>query len=304
MPEAAASPSLPPPADIDGGADLHAHTSASDGLLSPAEMVAAAVSAGLRVVAVTDHDTVAGVAPAIAAAAELPGHPIEVVPGIEISCHSGGRELHLLGLFIDPRHAALRELAASQRRVRRERAEVMVARVQRDHPSMSMRLVEEQSAGGAIGRPHVARAMTDAGIVPDPQTAFDRFLGIGRPCFVPKELPRIEEAIAIVRAAGGVAVIAHPGSSRVRQSLYAELVEAGLEGVEVRHPKHGRQRERLLLALSVRHGLLPSGGSDFHGPGRGAADIGQHRVPIDWYENLRRRAEQRRGEMQSEETGA
>ena len=167
-----------------------------------------------------------------------------------------------------------------------------------------MENVEAQAAGAAIGRPHVARAMVAAGIVPDPQTAFDRFLGIGRAAFVPKQLPRVEEAIDIVHAAGGVAVIAHPGSSRVRQTQLTELAAAALDAVEIRHPKHGRQRERTLLALSERLGLLPSGGSDFHGPGKGASEIGQYRVPIGWYENLRRRAAARRGETSSEESGA
>ena len=286
-----------------GGADLHAHTTCSDGLLSPAALVEAAADAGLEAIAVTDHDVVDGIAPAQQAARDL-GLELIVAPGIEISSHLRGREVHLLGLFIDPLHDGLRSLTKSQRGHRRERARVMVERVRRNHPGLSMQDVEDQAAGAAIGRPHVARAMVESGIVSDPQSAFDRFLGIGRAAFVPKQLPRVDESIGIVHAAGGVAVIAHPGSSRVRQNQLTELAAIDLDGVEIRHPKHGQQRERTLLALSARLGLLPSGGSDFHGPGKGASKIGQYRVPIDWYENLRRRAAARRGESSSEESDA
>jgi predicted metal-dependent phosphoesterase TrpH len=289
----------PSPWTSAGGADLHAHTTCSDGQLTPQQLVAEALAADLQVLAITDHDSLDGIAAAADAAA---GTGLEVVPGIEISCQAAGREVHLLGLFVDPGDAALNRLTLSQRESRRERATVIVERLRQRGESLTIEDIDLQAAGGPIGRPHVARAMLAAGIVIDMQSAFDRYLGIGRACFVPKRLPTAQDAIVLVREAGGVSVLAHPGSSRVRQAVITDLANAGLDGVEIRHPKHSRQREEILLALSRRLGLLPSGGSDFHGPGRQAARLGQYRVPVSWSENLRQRAHERSGRRRIEES--
>lgn len=273
-----------------GGADLHAHTTASDGRLSPSELVEAAVAAELDLLAITDHDTVAGVVPARQAAADT---GLEVVAGIEISMHAGKRELHLLGLWVDPESDPLTRLASRQVEFRRERAERMVARVRELGLPLDMAVLEETAAGAPIGRPHVARAMIRTGAVTDFDDAFRRFIGVGRPCFVPRAAPVAEDAIATVHAAGGVAVLAHPGASRAREGLIQELRDLGLDGVEVRHPRHGRQRERLLAAICDRLGLLPSGGSDFHAPGPGNSRVGQYRVETEWAAALRARARER-----------
>ena len=154
--------------------------------------------------------------------------------------------------------------------------------------------VEAGAAGAPIGRPHIAQALVDAGVTSTSQEAFDQFLGIGRSCFVPKRLPRAEDAITAIHRAGGAAVAAHPGSSRVHDVSLGALAAAGLDGVEVRHPKHGTLREGIVLASCQRLGLLPSGGSDFHGPGRGDSRLGQHTVSMEWAEALRARARRHR----------
>lgn len=281
--------------------DLHTHTDRSDGELSPAALVAAAEQIGLSAIAITDHDTLAGVAEARLAAR---GSDIEVVSGIEITTAFGGRELHLLGLFVDESDGVLQRICEQQHASRDERAVVMVERISRLVGRLELETVQEQAAGAPIGRPHVARAMVSRGLVESTQQAFVRYLGIGRPCHVPRRLPATPTALEAVHGAGGIAVVAHPGSSRVRDKLLTELAQAGLDGVEVRHPRHPPHRERLLLALCQRHGLLPSGGSDFHGLQPGASRLGQHRVPASWLEALRQRARDRRSEAMRKESRA
>jgi predicted metal-dependent phosphoesterase TrpH len=272
-------------------ADLHAHTTCSDGVLTPEELVAAAVEAELTEFAITDHDTVNGVARAQRAASEV---DVEVIPGIELSSYAGGREIHILGLFIEPETAELSELTKRQRAYREERAEVMLARLRDLGIPIDLEAVNDIAAGAPIGRPHMAVALVRAGIVDATQEAFDRYLGIGRPAFVPKRATSSAAVIDTIHRAGGVAVVAHPGSSRVRATLLGELATLGLDGIEVRHPRHPPRRQRSLMELCDGLGLLPSGGSDFHGPGRGDTQLGQYRIPIQWSDRLRNRAEQHR----------
>ncbi len=268
-------------------ADLHTHTSRSDGLLEPAELVALANDAGLAAVAITDHDNTAGVHDAVSAASAL---EIEVVPGIEVSTRTANREIHLLGLFIDPDAEVLAGLSRRQRKWRRERAEVMVERAIKLGLDIDLARVDALAAGAPIGRPHLAQVLLDAGEVISTQDAFDRYLGIGKPCSVPKQMVDTKDAIAAVHEAGGAAVVAHPGSSRVREKILTELASAGLDGVEVMHPRHERRRQHIVRGLCEKLGLLPSGGSDYHGPGRGDSRLGEHSVPMDWCEGLRQRA--------------
>ena len=273
--------------DGDARADLHAHTTRSDGTLTPTELVETAVAAKLTAVAITDHDTTAGVEEAQAAAAAL---PLEVIPGIEISSRTGNREIHLLGLFIDPRAEALEDLGMRQRAWRLERAEVIVDRARSAGLKISIEEVLATANGAPIGRPHLAQVLVDNGEVPAMQDAFDRYLGIGRACFVPKRMLSTEDAIEAVHVAGGASVVAHPGSSRVREKLLTTLTDQGLDGVEVVHPRHPSGRQHQLRGLCKRLGLLPSGGSDYHGPGRGDAVLGVPGIPMDWCEGLRQRA--------------
>jgi predicted metal-dependent phosphoesterase TrpH len=260
-----------------GFVDLHTHSTASDGAATPAALVAAAREAGLAAVALTDHDSVGGVREAMEAAA---GAGLRVVPGVELSAVDASGETHVVGLHLaelDALDARLREL----REMRRTRAERIVQRLNALGVRVSMDDVLRQAASGAIGRPHVARALIANGWAPDLRTAFDRYLAAGRPAYVPKDRLSLADAIAIVHRAGGIAILAHPGASATLERLTA-LVAVGLDGIEVRHPSHDEAEIRRLLALADRLGLLPSGGSDWHGQLDGSRELGAMRVPSEW----------------------
>jgi predicted metal-dependent phosphoesterase TrpH len=257
--------------------DLHAHSTASDGAASPSDLVAAARGANLAAIAITDHDTVAGVHEASAAAARL---GIRLVPGVELSAVDASGETHLLGLHLSDLDALDGRLA-ELREMRRTRAERMVQRLNALGVRVTMEDVLAQAAGGAIGRPHVARALIGKGWAPDMRTAFDRYLAAGRPGYVEKDRLSLADAIAIVHSAGGLAVLAHPGASATAERLKA-LAALGLDGVEVRHPSHDDGEIGRLLALAERLGLLPSGGSDWHGQADGTRVLGVMKVPSQW----------------------
>jgi len=253
------------------------------------------VRGALAALAITDHDIVDGVAPARAAAAP---HDLEIVPGVEFSSNFDDHEMHILGLFIDE---ANEELVASTRRsreFRRERAGDIVERLNDLGVGVELCDVEAASSRGAIGRPHIAQAIVDHGTTRTVDEAFHRFIGIGRPAFVPKPTLGAAEVIAVVHRAGGVAILAHPASSRVHPDQIRALAELGLDGFEVQHPKHGSAARKKLTRLIEDTGLLPSGGSDFHGPGVGRTKLGEHAVSLAWMEALRAAAQQRR-EQQS-----
>jgi 3',5'-nucleoside bisphosphate phosphatase len=270
--------------------DLHAHTTASDGAATPTALVETAHRIGLAAIAVTDHDTVGGVREATAAG-ERAG--LRVVPGVELSAVDASGETHLLGLHLadlDTLDARLAEL----REMRRTRAERIVQRLNALGVRVTMQDVLEQAAGGAIGRPHVARVLVANGWAPDVRTAFDRYLAANRPGYVPKDRLSLADAIAIVHRAGGVAVLAHPGASATVERLKA-LVALGLDGVEVRHPSHDDAEVGRILALTERLGLLPSGGSDWHGQPEGSRALGVMRVPAAWLERQDARVAAGRG---------
>jgi predicted metal-dependent phosphoesterase TrpH len=257
--------------------DLHSHSTASDGAASPSALVAAARQAGLAAIALTDHDTIGGLREAVTAAA---GSDIRVVPGVELSAVDATGETHLLGLHLAdlaPLDARLAEL----REMRRLRAERIVQRLNALGVPVTIDDVLAQAAGGAIGRPHVARALIARGWAHDIRGAFDRYLAAGRPAFVPKERLSLADAIEMVRRAGGIAVLAHPGSTATADRLKA-LMALGLDGVEVRHPSHDDTECGRILALTERLGLLPSGGSVWHGQADGTRALGAMCVPADW----------------------
>ena len=270
-------PGAPGQTAAPGYVDLHSHSTASDGAATPTALVAAARQAGLAAVALTDHDTISGLREAAAAAA---GSDLRVVPGVELSAVDATGETHLLGLHLAelaPLEARLAEL----REMRRVRAERIVQRLNALGVPVTMNDVLAQAAGGAIGRPHVARALIAHGWAEDIRGAFDRYLGAGRPAFVAKDRLSLADAIEMVRRAGGIAVLAHPGSTATVERLKA-LIALGLDGVEVRHPSHDDAESRRILALTERLGLLPSGGSDWHGQSDGARALGAMQVPADW----------------------
>ena len=259
--------------------DLHAHSTASDGTASPTGAVEAAHRAGVLALALTDHDTLAGVPEAQAAADRL---GLRLVPGVELSVHQDGVEVHLLGLHIRDVAGLQRELETI-RDQRRLRAIAMVEQLTAAGAPITIDAVLAEAAGGAIGRPHVARALVAAGHVKDQREAFDRFLAAGRPAYVDKARLEIADGIAMVHRAGGLAVIAHPGADGRRERI-EPLVPMGLDGLEVRHPSHSAEDVKRLDALAQHFGLVVSGGSDWHGAMQGPRVLGAMRVPEAWLE--------------------
>lgn len=272
--------------------DLHAHSTASDGSQAPAAAVAAAHAARLSALALTDHDTLAGIAEA-QQAADACG--LRLIPGVELSVHQGPTEVHLLGLHIRDVDA-LQDGLGVYRGHRRARAETIVSRLNAAGVSITFDAVLAVADGAAIGRPHVARALVAAGQVRDVREAFDRWLGAGKPAYVDKERLEIAEGIALVHRAGGIAVIAHPASEGYRERL-EPLVAAGLDGVEVKHPSHSSEDEKRLAALTAFFDLVPSGGSDWHGAMKGSRVLGAMKVPIGWLEQQDARVARRRAEF-------
>ncbi|HKG93463.1 MAG TPA: PHP domain-containing protein [Gemmatimonadaceae bacterium] len=268
--------------------DLHSHSTASDGALAPEDVIARARSAGLTAVALTDHDTLAGI-PAAREAGKRLG--VRVVAGVELSAVDGDRELHLLGLHIARVDALEQELAAF-REARHARAVRIVERLNKLAVPVTLDAILRESAGGAIGRPHIARAMVAGGWVRDQREAFDRFLGYGRPAFVAKRKLTVGDAVRLVHDSGGICVFAHPGQEGTRSKLEA-LRGLGLDGVEVRHPSHSTEDVARLLALADHLGLVPSGGSDWHGAAEGPRTLGAMQVPHEWLDRQDARVAER-----------
>ena len=271
------------PVGTTGLVDLHMHSTASDGSRSPSEVVRAAKRASLSAIALTDHDTVAGLAEARTVGAEI---GVRIVNGVELSAVEGETETHLLGLHLRDTEVLERGLI-ELREMRGRRAARIVELLQSQGVQVTLDDVLIQAGAGAIGRPHVARALVADGWATDVRDAFDRYLGAGRPAYVAKEQLEMREAIAMVHAAGGLAVLAHPGGAGTRERIEA-LVAIGLDGIEVKHPSHSPQDTARLKAFVDQLGLIPSGGSDWHGASDGPRTIGMMHVPSDW---LRRQEE-------------
>jgi predicted metal-dependent phosphoesterase TrpH len=271
--------------------DLHLHTTASDGRLSPSALVERARESGLEAIAITDHDTLAGTAEALAAG-EACG--LRVVAGCEFSVHVPGGEMHLLGYFLDPDNGELRAFLEGQRANRRSRAREMVRRLNHSGIAIDEAEVIAAAGGGAVGRPHVARVLVSRGVVQDVGQAFDRYLGWRRPAFVPKQLPDLAEVAALVRRCGGVTSAAHL-SERAGRALLERLCRTGVDAVEVVHPAHDELTARRIDTLASELGLLRTGGSDWHGNSaveeRGV--LGHDAVPAAWLEALELRHQER-----------
>ena len=243
--------------------DLHTHTTASDGALAPSTLVERAHGLGIRTLSVTDHDTVAGISEAAAAAA---ARDMEFLPGIEITAVHDRRDVHMLAYFLDPEPAGLAAFLESQRRDRSRRAREMSARLAALGAPIELEGVisAADAAGKAVARPTVARVLLDAGHVTSLQQAFDRWLADGRPAYVPRTGASPAEVVRLVKRSGGVAGLAHPGLLR-KDELIPELVEAGLGAIEAYHSDHDAGARSRYLRLAGQHGLAVSGGSDFHG---------------------------------------
>jgi predicted metal-dependent phosphoesterase TrpH len=248
------------------GIDLHAHTTASDGTLTPAQLVRLASEKGLEALAVTDHDTLAGLEEAHATGREL---GVEIVNGVELAVEHPGR-FHMLAYEFDPEFAPLKERLIYIQDFRANRNRKMVEKMQEYGLDITWEEVEAESGGDLIARPHMALALKRKGIVRSAQEAFDLYLKDDGPCYVPKIVMTDEEAIGLVKDAGGVAVVAHPltlklGTGKELEAELRRLMKLGLGGVEVRYPQHGPEETEALSALADRLGLVQTGGSDFHG---------------------------------------
>jgi len=265
--------------------DLHAHTTASDGLLTPAELIAEASARGLSVLGVTDHDTIDGLREAIAAGASL---GVTIVPGVELSTEIDGRETHILGYYVNPEDGAfvakLADLAAGRvRRIVR-----MVERLQELGYAIDLAPILVQAETGSIGRPHVARALVAIGAVGGVSEAFDRFLKPGKPGWVPRERFTPEDAVAMILANGAIPVLAHPFTTGDVAHALDRLIPAGLVGMEVFYGEYSPEQRAALLAIARDRGLLATGGSDYHGPAfKEGRDLGSVEIPAWVFDDLR-----------------
>lgn len=243
-------------------ADLHIHTSYSDGKLKPAEIIDLAKEKGLGIIGVTDHDNIEG----SQAMLEHNGkHGIEVIPGIELSADFHGKEIHLLGYFMDFRNPALIEHLKLIKNLRIRRIDKMIARLKELGVNInSAALIEKYSSSYSVGRPHLANEILEHGYVKDFQTAFNRYLGDNKPAFVKKDNLNFEIMIELIKVSGGLSFVAHPGSY-FRESALVELKKAGINGIEVYHPSHNDAHNKKYMKFVKEHNLLAVGGSDFHG---------------------------------------
>lgn len=272
----------------DGSIDLHLHTTHSDGRSTPQQVVADAKCKGLRAIAITDHDTVSGISEMMAAANEA---GIECLTGIEISVHAEEHgDFHLLGYGIDPNHSGLLSLLQHQKEARLHRFEQIVAQLH----ALGVNITVEQvhaiaGSSQSLGRPHIARAMLAAGDVASIDEAFERYLGRGKPAYIPKHTLSVHQAISAITQAGGVPVLAHPGVTR-KDHCIPELIKLGVQGLEVFHSEHDAEDVRRYTRLVMKYGLIATGGSDCHGKKEHSEPlIGTVFVPYQLFSHLQAR---------------
>ena len=273
-------------------ADLHLHTRASDGALAPAELLQLTKQRGLDCVAITDHDTTAGLEEAL----QLQSASPQILTGIELGCAPSDGEdqagdIDLLGYAFDPQHDGLRAALQRLRAERQLRGRAIVARLCELGLPLGWQRVHNVAAGESIGRPHIAQALIEVGHVQTNAEAFERYLRNGAPAHVPRWRLSAASCIALIRAAGGLAVIAHPGKLRHYERRIESLLPYGLAGIEIIHPLHNSETTALLRRLAKRHGLLMTGGSDFHRPdAAGTVSIGRYLAPTESVATIYERA--------------
>jgi len=242
--------------------DLHLHTTASDGSLTPKQIVEHAARLNLETIAISDHDTVNGIDEALLAGNKL---GIEVIPAVELSSKYDSRDMHVLGYFIDYKSDKLHLSLKFLRKARTQRAQEIVECLQEYGIDITFDEVIESAGKAAVGRPHIARLLLAKNYVSSIGDAFRNYLKRGAPCFLEKFVYPIEEAISIIHEAGGIAVFAHPGLARLDDHIL-EFVEMGLDGIEAYHSEHTPETVDRYLKLAGEHGLVATGGSDCHGP--------------------------------------
>lgn len=270
-----------------GRIDLHLHTTHSDGSVIPAEVLALAKKAGVTALAITDHDIVDGIPEAIAVGAQL---DIEIIPGVEVSSLYGDSEIHILGYFLDWKDASLGRHLATLRESRHQRNPKIISQLNDLGLEISYEEVRALAATESVGRPHIARVLIAKGYVTSAKEAFERYLAEGRPGYVARTLPEPAEAVAWIRAAGGVPVLAHPtwlkASGDNLSKLLGQLKASGLGGIEAYYSTHTPQQTAQYLDLAKRLDLLVTGGSDFHGVTKPDIEVGKGRGDLKVPERL------------------
>jgi len=279
-----------------GGVDLHTHTTASDGTYAPRDLVIEAASRGVRVLAITDHDSTEGLPEAFEEAERR--RPLELLPGIEINCDVEGAEIHVLGYLMDWQAPWFQEFCREQRRERRERVHRMAERMAALGMPFDADEVFALVKEGSAGRPHVAQVMVARGYVKTVREAFDKYLAAGRPGHVPRKKLTPEDAVRLIRRAAGVPVFAHPGLAS-RDELIPGLIAAGLMGIECYYTEHSAQQRATYLQICKDQDLVATGGSDFHGPQVRAATLGSPSVPMAAVDALRAKAALARASLAS-----
>jgi len=259
-----------------GYVDLHLHTTASDGVLSPSGVVRYAKAKGLQAIAITDHDTIEGCEEGLSEGERI---GFEVIPGIEISAEYSSGSMHILGFFLDIHHPLLNERLEYLQKARAERNPKMVARLNQLGIEVTYEEVLKASGGGQVGRPHFANVLLEKKVVRNFQEAFDRFLKKGAPAYVDKFRFTSKEALHFINEAGGVAVLAHPNTLGVNgyselEKLIVRLADEGLKGIEVYYPEHSAVEVAQYKTLADRYSLVSTGGTDYHGIEKNELDIG------------------------------
>jgi len=263
-------------------ADLHLHTDRSDGVLSPDQVVLQANRSGLSTIAITDHDTLEGIKPALSAGKR---YNVEVIPGLELSAESEGDEIHILGYFIDWQKEQLLKRLCEFREARQRRALQIIDKLKQLGMDIQQSDVFDQTDSNYVGRPHLAVALVKNGYVETISEAFQRFIGNNAPAYIPKEVFSPSEAIRLILDAEGIPVLAHP--SMLKRDVLSELVSYGLIGIEAFHSYHTSQLSDYYCDLAKQHNLLMTGGSDYHGFENSKRTIGNVKIPYEYVESLK-----------------
>jgi predicted metal-dependent phosphoesterase TrpH len=271
-----------------GQADLHLHSTASDGRLTPAQVVREAAKRGLRFISLTDHDTIDGIAEAKDAAKSYPN--LKLIPGVEVSTDIPHGEAHVLGYFIDYTDRELAERLEHFRNSRLERARKMVAKLDKLGVHLDWRRIEEIAGPSVMGRPHIARAMLEKGYIDDFKQAFTDYIGRDGPAYVEREKVTPAEAVALITRARGLAVLAHPFTVGQPEAMITELKSAGLAGIEAYYNGYSDEEKDRLIAMARRYNLIATGGSDYHGLDSTETAIGGVDLPLASVEELIARA--------------
>jgi len=271
-----------------GKVDLHIHTNQSDGLLPPEKVVQLAARAGLRTIAITDHDEVGALEAAISAGEPL---GVEVIAGVELSVSHNGFDIHILGYLLDFHHPRLLEFLTFFQGERVRRVHHILEKLAAQGYVVPLETVLRKAGKGSIGRPHIADALVESGHVSSYYEAFNRFIADGKPAFVPKVRISAAEAVTIIHEASGLACLAHPGQN-LTESVILDVINAGVDGIEIVHPKHSPTQRELYKQLTKTYNLLETGGSDFHGGRKEDERLGDFVVEYEKVEKLKARQQQ------------